>query len=158
MNGHVDISFECLPLRSVSRFDVPIDASPEYEAWVHRVKRATEKHGRHNTYYLHDAECLFSLTNAPDVGTLRFRFEGTVLTDEDDQRTFSTDLEVELVQETCDWITEPIVRWFSETVSRAVQVEFDLYISSGSLEKTVKRIEKVRAESDAQGGFLGMGL
>ena len=50
------------------------------------------------------------------------------------------------------------MKWFAETVSRAVQVEFDRYIAAGDLEKTIERMEQVRAESDAHGGFLGMGL
>ena len=30
LRPYVDISFDCLPLRSVTRLDVPIDASPKY--------------------------------------------------------------------------------------------------------------------------------
>ena len=158
MGQAVEITFECLPLRSITRLDVPLDAPPEYEAFVQRVRRATQKHGQHNTYYLHDATCVFHLTNEPDVGMLDFRFEGTVLTDPDDRKTLQCDLEVRLGRETCDWLTEPIVDWFVETVGRAVQVEFDRYIASGDLDKTVQRIQRLQAESDAHGGFLGMGL
>ncbi|OHB85757.1 MAG: hypothetical protein A2V98_09975 [Planctomycetes bacterium RBG_16_64_12] len=156
--NHVDITFDCLPLRSVSRFDVPLDAPPEYEALVEGVKQAVEKHGLHNTYYLHNARCVFRLTNDPEIGMLEFHFRGTVLTDPDDQRTLACDLETELRRETCDWLTEPIVAWFSETVGRAVQVEFDRYIASGDLQRTIERIGRIQAESDAHGGFMGMGL
>lgn len=158
MSHYVDVTFDCLPLRSVGRFDIPLDASPEYEALAKRVKKAAQKHGLHNSYYLYDAKCVFHLTNDRDLGMLQFRFDGTVLTDPDDRKTLHCDLEVELDQETCDWITEPIVRWFAEAVSRAVQVEFDRYIAAGDLEKTIERMEQLRAESDAHGGFLGMGL
>lgn len=158
MSPGPEITFECLPLRSITRFDVPLDAPPEYEAFVGRVQQATEKHGLHNTYYLHDARCVFHLTNDPDVGMLEFRFEGTVLTDPDDQRTLRCDVQVGLGRETCDWLTEPVVAWYAESVGRAVRVEFDRYITSGDLKKTVERIERLRAESDADGGFLGMGL
>jgi len=43
-------------------------------------------------------------------------------------------------------------------VTHAVRVEFDRYIQAGDLKRTIERMEKLRAESDAQGGFLGMGL
>ena len=61
-------------------------------------------------------------------------------------------------RETCDWLTEPIVRWFAETVARAVRVEFDRYIAAGDLRKTIERMERLQAESDDQGGFIGMGM
>ena len=92
MEHYVDIRFDCLPLRSVGRFDVPLDASPEYEAQVKRVKQAAQKHGLHNTYYLYDAKCVFHLTNDRDLGVLQFHFEGTVLTDPGDQKTLRCDL------------------------------------------------------------------
>lgn len=158
MDRFVDISFDCLPLRSIQRFDVPLDAPIEQEEFVNRVRLAIEKHGRHNTYYLHDATCVYHLTNDPDVALLRFRFEGTVLTATDDQETLECDLDVRLDMETCEWLTEPIVEWFAETVKRAVQVEFNRFIAAGDLERTVRRLEELQAESDAQGGFLGMGL
>ena len=158
MNDWVTIRFECLPLRSVSRFDVPLDAPPELEALVERVKQAADKHGLYNTYYLHKASCVFHLTNDEQIGMLEFSFEGTVLTDPEDRESLSCDLDVRLRRETCDWLTEPIVRWFSETVSRAVQAEFDRYIAAGDLEKAIQRVESLQAESDSHGGFLGMGL
>lgn len=154
----VDITFDCLPLRSIPRFDIPLDAPAEYEAKVQRVRRAVEKHGAHNTYYLHNARCVFHLTNDQNLGMLEFRFEGTLLTDPEDQKTLGGDLHVELHRETCDWLTEPIVRWFSETISRAIRVEFDRYIAAGDLLKTIERMERIRQESDALGGFLGYGL
>ena len=48
--------------------------------------------------------------------------------------------------------------WLKETVGHAVRVEFDRYIHAGDLQRTIERLEKLRAESDAHGGFLGMGL
>ncbi len=158
MNPHVDVSFDCVPLRSVGRLDVPWDASPALHALAERVRRAMEKHGLHNTYYLHNAKCVFHLTNDPAVGTMEFGFEGTVITDPDDRRTQGSDLEVALVGETCDWLTAPVVDWFRETVRRAVVVEFDRYIAAGDLQQTIARMEEIATESDAQGGFLGMGL
>ena len=158
MERYVDITFDCLPLRSVGRLDVPIDAPPEYEALAARIRQAAEKHGLHNSYYLYRAKCVFQLTNERDVGMLEFRFDGTVLTDSDDKETRCCDLRVELQRETCDWLTETVVEWFAETVARAVRIEFDRYISAGDLEKTIERMERLQAESDTHGGFLGMWL
>ena len=73
--------FDCLPLRSVGRLDIPLDASPKYRERCEQVKRAIEKHGSHNTYFLYNAACTFHLTNRENFGTLEFRFHGTVITD-----------------------------------------------------------------------------
>jgi hypothetical protein len=155
---YVDITFECYPLRSIARIDAPIDATPEYRALCKRVREAMEKHGRHNAHYLCNARCVFHLTNDEQIGVLEFDFEGTVLTDADDTRTVGSDLRVAFRGDVCDWLTQPIVDWFAETVDRAVRVEFDRYIAAGDLEKTVQRMERLQAESDAQGGFIGFGL
>jgi hypothetical protein len=154
----VEITFDCLPLRSVGRLDVPVDASPGFRALADRIRKAIQRHGSHNSYYLHNARCTYHLTNDPAIGMMKFRFEGTVFTDEDDCKAVRADLEVSLGWETCDWLTEPIVAWFRETVSRAVQVEFDRYIAAGDLKRTVERLARLQAESDSHSGFLGMGL
>lgn len=158
MGKWVEIEFDCLPLRSITRWDVPLDASPEYEQLMRALQQSAEKHGLHNTYFLHNAHCTYHLTNQPDTGMLDFRFQGIVLTDVDDRRTRGCDLEVELVRETCAWLTEPVVQWFSETVARAVEIEFDRYIDAGDLERTQQRIEQLQAQSDDHDGFLGMFL
>jgi hypothetical protein len=158
MERWVEIEFDCLPFRSVGRMDIPMDASPKYRAFCERVKAAFEKHGAHNSYYLHNATCTFHLTNRSDVGMLQFRFEGTVLTDLSDMHASHADLEVTLEGETCSWLTESVVAWFRETVSRAALVEFDRYIEAGDLEKTRQRLEKMQAASEESGGFLGMYL
>lgn len=158
MTRHVDITFGCLPLRSIGRLDVPLDASPKYRAMCERIKTAIGQHGTFNTYYLHNARCVYYLTNRDEEGMLEFEFEGTVFTDEADQTTQRCDLAVTLARETCDWLTEPAVEWFKETVIRAVVVEFDRYIAAGDLEQAIKRMERVRAESDKHGGYVGMYL
>ena len=145
-------------MRSVGRLDIPIDASPAYRARCERIKAAIEKHGSHNTYFLYNAQCTFHLTNQSDFGMLQYTFEGTVITDSADQHATHCDLEVELVRETCDWLTEPVSAWLADTVSRAVQVEFDRYIEAGDLAQTVERIRKLQAESDERGGYVGMYL
>ena len=157
--GHwVEITFACLPLRSVTRLDIPLDASPKYRAFCERVKAAIEKHGSFNTYYLYNANCKYHLTNREDRGMLEFRLEGTVITDTADLHTAACDLDVELIREPCDWLTTPIVQWFRETVATSVSVEFDRYIEAGDLDQTKRRIEKLQAASDAAGGFVGMFL
>ena len=154
----VEIVFDCLPLRSLGRLDIPIDASPALRALGERVRQAVAKHGLHNTYYLHNARCVYRLTNDLQIGMAEFSFEGTVLTDGEDRKTLQADLAVELRREVCDWLTEPAVNWLCETVRRAVMVEFDRFIAAGDLARTIERIERLRAQSDARGGFLGMGL
>lgn len=158
MTPSVHITFDCLPLRSVVRRDLPIDASPAYLAKCERILQALDKHGSHNTYFLHQAECRFQLTNDPEIGTLQFEFEGVVLTDPSDTRTVSCDLMIRLVRETCDWLTEPVVSWFQETVARAVTVEFDRFIRAGDLQQTLQRIEQLEKQVDEQGGYIGMYL
>lgn len=156
--SQVEIVFDCFPLRSMARLESPLDASPSFLQLCQRIKQAGEKHGLFNSYYLHNARCTYHLTNAPEVGMLQFAVEGTVLTDSEDEKTLRADLQVELRRETCDWLTEPIVAWFRETVSRAMIVEFDRYIAAGDLEKTIRRLEELDEASDEHGGFLGMGL
>ena len=146
MSTWVDISFDCMPLRSVGRLDIPLDASPKYRALCERIKQAIETHGSHNTYYLYNAKCVYHLTNRPDHGMLEYRFDGTVFTDATDLRTIRCELNVELVRETCDWLTEPIVLWFHDSVRHSVCAEFDRYIDAGDLERALERIEKIRRQ------------
>jgi uncharacterized protein (DUF1330 family) len=158
-NGQwVEAEFECLPLRSITRLDVPVDASPAYEQFVLRVKDAMAKHGTHNAYYLHRGKCAYHLTNDPAQGRVVFAFEGTVLTDESDKTTKAVDLTVTLDRETCSWLTEPIVGFLAESVHHAIMVEFDRYILAGDLEKTNQRIKAIQEQSDSAEGFVGMYL
>ena len=100
----------------------------------------------------------FTSLTRTNLGTLEFGFEGVVMTDAADVRTIGCDLRAKLVRETCDWLTEPVVRWFEETVSRAVAVEFDRYIEAGDLEQAKLRLRKLEDLSDASGGYLGLYL
>jgi hypothetical protein len=159
MSNYVDITFDCMPLRSVPRLDAPLDdADAETSEFAQRVRRAVAKHGQFNAYYLYNAQCVFHLTNDEKIGMVGFRFEGTVLTDSDDLKTLACDLDVELNGEVCEWLTAAAVAWLQDTVAHAVRVEFDRYIQAGDLRRTITRMERVRAESDARGGFLGAGL
>ncbi|MDG2223266.1 MAG: hypothetical protein P8L85_17925 [Rubripirellula sp.] len=154
----VDIEFDCLPLRSITRLDVPVDASPVHEQFVLRIKSAMQKHGSHNTYYLHRGKCTYHLTNAPDSGTVTFAFEGTVMTDSEDRTTKAVDIVAKLASETCAWLSEPIVGFLAESVQHALLIEFNSYIEAGDLEKTEQRIKAVQAQSDASDGYVGMYL
>ena len=155
---HVDIEFDCLPLRSVGRLDIPLDASPKYRQRCERIKHALDAHGSHNTYFLYNARCTFHFTNQSEHGMVQFGFEGTVLTDETDQKTTRSDLAVELLRETCDWLTQPVSSWLSETVAKAVEIEFDRFIAAGDLAQTVARIQQLQAQTDSRGGYVGMYL
>jgi hypothetical protein len=158
MSHSVSISFDCTPLRSIARWDVPLDVAPDQEENRARMRRAAERHGLHNSYYLSKGYCEFHLTNDPDVGWLAFRFEGTVLTDPHDHRTRALDLSVELDGAVCDWLTASAVEWFRETVVQAVRTEFDRYIDSSDPERTRQRLEHVEVEMVGCGGFVGMGV
>ena len=158
MSRWVEISFDCLPLRAVARLDIPLDASPKYRARCERVKQALEQHGSFNTYFLYNSQCTFHLTNHDEIGTIQFRFEGTVFTDSTDQKTERSDLSVELEKETCDWLTEPVVQWFTQAVRFAVHVEFDRYIAAGDLDRAKQRLTELQAKADQQGGYVGMFL
>ncbi|MFM8413782.1 MAG: hypothetical protein ACKOCX_03570 [Planctomycetota bacterium] len=154
----VAIEFECTPLRSVPRLDIPLDASPRYRARLERMQRAVSEHGTRNAYYLSDGLCTFRFTNDPESGWVRFRFEGTVFTDEGDQRTAGGDLEIALDVETCDWLTQPAVEWLTVSAKHAVEAEFDRYIAAGDLAKAKERLAREQAKSDEAGGYLGMNL
>jgi hypothetical protein len=158
MNDWVDITFTCLPLRSVTCFAPPVDASDDVTETYAKLREASQKHGLHNTYYLHAGKCVFHLTNNDQVGMIEFAFSGTILTDTQDMHTLRCDLQTELTGETCDWLTASVVDWFVETVREAVRVEFDRFIAAGDLQKTIERLHQLQATSDAQGGFLGAWL
>lgn len=154
----VDIAFDCLPLRSLSRLDPPLDASPGLVAKWARIQKAIEVHGTHNTYYLHNAHCRFFVTNDPDCGMIAFRFEGVVFTDEADVSTRHAALQVTLDQENVPWLEQHVVKWFAECVSHAVRAEFDRYIAAGDLRRTRARHQQLELELERSGGFVGMHL
>lgn len=158
MSRYVEIEFDCLPLRSVGRLDIPLDASPKFRQRCERIKRGLQRHGSHNTYFLYNAQCNFHLTNRENFGTLEFEFDGTVITDSADMLAQHADLEVQLARETCDWLTAPVTEWFQQSVQHAVCAEFDRYIAAGDLAKTKLRMERLQAEIEKSGGHVGMYL
>ncbi len=154
----VEFEFDCLPLRSVGRLDVPLDASPTYEAFVLKVKAAVTKHGMHNSYFLHRAVCRFHLTNDPNSGLVEFDVEGVALTGENDLKTRGVDLTIELSKETCPWLNETSVEFLAESVKHAVAVEFNRYIQAGDLTKTKERIDAMQDQMEQGDGFQAMYL
>lgn len=158
MSPWVEITFECIPLRSVGRLDIPIDASPKFRQRCERIKSAMHRHGTLGAYYLANGGCLYHLINDDTEGLLEFAVEGTVLTDESDQKTVGSDLSIELIRETCEWLTAPVVEWFKQSVDRAMKTEFDRYIAAGDLKQTLERIDRLKAQTDQSGGYVGMYL
>ncbi len=156
MSHHVDIAFECLPLRSVTRLDIPLDASARYRALRENIKAAMEHHGTERAYFLADAHATFHLVNSEVHGMLRFEAEGTILTDAGDRKVRHTDLTIRLVASTCDWLTAAAEEWFHETVQRALAAEFEEYAASGRLADRMDRI--AQRQQAAVEGDLGMFL
>jgi hypothetical protein len=151
MDGFIDIAFDCLPLRSVGRIDVPLDASPAFRTRRERLKEAIETHGTANTYYLFDAHCVFRLANSEIEGMLRFNFDGTVFTDASDARTSRVELRVSLAAETCGGVPAELLPWLTRQVENAVRIEFDRYIAAGSLQETLDRLQRIDHLADASG-------
>jgi hypothetical protein len=158
MQPVVDIAFDCLPLRSVGRVDVPIDASPAFRARCEHLKQAIDKHGTQNAYYLYNARCVYRLANSEVDGMLRFSFAGTVLTDISDCRADRADLNVDLTADTSGGsMTPEVLAWFRQMVHRAVLIEFDRFISAGQLAERVSKLGLVANINDLP-DFAGMNV
>jgi hypothetical protein len=143
MEPVVDIAFDCLPLRAVTRVDVPLDASPAFRARCEHLQRALEAHDAQNAYFLYNTRCVFRLANSDVQNMLRFTFDGTVLTDQSDVQARDADLQIELAAETCGGLPPAVLAWFRDIVRRAVLIEFDRFISAGQLAQQVSQIGTV---------------
>jgi hypothetical protein len=158
MPPQVDIAFDCLPLRSVGRVDVPLDASPAFRARCERLQQAIETHGTQSAYFLYNTRCVFRLANSSVENMLRFTFEGTLLTDRSDCKADRADLAVELVGHTCGGAIPPdVLAWFRDVVHKAVLIEFDHFISAGALADRVSRLGSVDSIADLA-DFAGMNV
>jgi hypothetical protein len=157
MEPVVDIQFDCLPLRLVSRVDVPLDASPTFRARCEHLKRAIDAHPASNGYFIYNTQCTFRLANSEIANMLRFTFDGMVLTDLSDGKAVSADLEVQLAAETCGGVPPAILQWFTQVVTQAVLVEFDRFISAGQLDATVAKLGTVE-NIGAVSSFAGMNV
>ena len=157
MEPLVDIAFDCLPLRSVGRVDVPIDASPAFRARCQHLQRAIDSHGNQNAYYLYNTRCVFRLANSDVANMVRFSFDGTLITDRSDCKADRADLAVKLIAETCGGMPEEVLAWFRDVVERAVIIEFDHFIAAGQLAARVRELGAVASVADLA-GFSGMGV
>lgn len=131
----VDIAFDCLPLRSVGRLDVPLDASDALRSRLARLKAAMEEFGAERTYFLYNAHCIFRFANSEIAGACRFEFEGVVRTDAGDRKFQDAQLHMHLASETCGGVPPEVETWLANRVSQAVGVEFDRFIAAGQIEE-----------------------
>jgi hypothetical protein len=129
----VDIAFDCLPLRTVSRLDVPLDASDSLRQRAERMKSAINAFGLERSYFLYNARCVFRFANSEIEGICRFEFEGAVQTDAGDRKCDRTMLEVRLTSETCGGLPAEVESWLADRVRQAVAIEFDRFIAAGQL-------------------------
>ena len=157
MEPEVDIAFDCLPLRSVSRVDVPIDASPAFRARCQQLQQAIDAHGAENAYFLYNTRCVFRLANSSVENMLRFTFDGTLMTDRSDAKADRADLSITLAAETCGGVPPEVLAWFRGVVERAVLIEFDRFISAGRLEARVSELGDVASVATLS-GFAGMNV
>jgi hypothetical protein len=157
MKPFVDIAFDCLPLRSVGRVDVPLDASPALRARYERLQKAIAAHGTQCAYFLYNTRCVYRLANSNIEGMLRFSFDGTVLTDHSDCRADRADLEIELTAETCLPVSPEVLAWYRRMVERAVLIEFDHFIAAGALAERLTELAEVDSIADVA-DFAGMNV
>jgi hypothetical protein len=157
MEQLVDIAFDCLPLRSVARVDVPLDASPPFRARCERLQQAIETYGRESAYFLYNTRCTYRLANSDIENMLRFSFDGTLLTDRSDCKAARADLNVVLVAETCGGVPLAALDWFRGAVKRAVLIEFDRFIAAGRLADRVDQLSDIDSITDVE-GFAGMNV
>lgn len=129
----IDVEFDCIPLRTVGRLDVPLDASDAQRRRASHMQTAINAYGVERTYFLQNARCVFRFANSDVEGICRFDFEGVVRTDAGDRKCEDADLEVTLVSETCGGVPASIEAWLVERVRHAVIVEFDRFIAAGQL-------------------------
>jgi hypothetical protein len=151
----IEIAFDCLPLRSLGRLDVPLDASDALRRRAERIKAALAEFAAERTYYLYNAHCVFRFANSEIDGACRFEFEGVVRTDAGDRKCQDAQLDVRLVSETCGGVPAEVEAWLAHQVRRGVAVEFDRFIAAGQLERATAASDIPLANL---GGPAGMGV
>src|SRR3954462_14464673 len=154
MQPVVDIAFDCLPLRSIARVDVPLDASPAFRARCERLQQATEAHADENAYLLYNTRCTYRLANSDIDNMLRFSFDGTLLTDRSDCKADRAILNVVLIAETCNGVPPAVLEWLRGIINRAVLIEFDRFITAGQLADRVDQLGMIDSITDIA-GFAG---
>jgi hypothetical protein len=153
----VDIEFDCLPLRSIGRVDIPLDASPAYRERCERLQHAMETHGTSNAYYLYNTRCVFRLANSDIENMLRFSFDGVVTTDRSDGKAERADVQVVLVSQTSGPMSDDVLAWFKRVVEQAVLIEFNHFITAGNLAERVEDLSQGASIHDIA-GFRGMNV
>jgi hypothetical protein len=157
MEPVVDIAFDCLPLRSLPRVDIPLDASPTFRARCERLRKALDGHPGENAYYLYNTRCTYRLANSDIDNMLRFSFDGTLVTDRSDCKADRADLDIVLIAETCGGVPPAALDWLRGIVRQAVLIEFDRFISDGQL--AARKHELSSLDSIATiGDFAGMNV
>src|SRR2546421_4086977 len=157
MQPVVDIAFDCLPLRSVARVDVPLDASPPFRLRCERLQYAIEVHGSENAYFLYNTRCTYRLANSDIENMIRFSFDGTLLTDRSDCKADRADLNIALVAETCGGMPPAALEWLRGVVERAVLIEFDRFIDAGRLAERISQLGEIDSIADIA-DFAGMNV
>jgi hypothetical protein len=157
MQPVVDIAFDCLPLRSIARADIPLDASPAFRARSERLQQSLKAYASENAYFLYNTRCTYRLANSDIDNMLRFSFDGTLLTDRSDCKADRADLNVVLIAETCGGVPPAALDWLRGIVKRAVLIEFDRFIAAGQLDERVKQLGSVDSIVDVA-GFAGMNV
>jgi hypothetical protein len=157
MQPVVDIAFDCLPLRSIGRVDIPIDASPAFRARSERLQKAINTYSAANAYFLYNTRCTYRLANSDIDNMLRFSFDGTLLTDRSDCKADRADLNVVLTAETCNGVPPAALDWLRGIIKRAILIEFDRFIEDGHLAARVKQLGSVDSITDVA-GFAGMNV
>jgi hypothetical protein len=127
----VDVEFECVPLRTIGRLDIPLDASDAQRRRASHMQSAINAYGVERTYFLQNARCVFRFANSDVVGVCRFEFEGVVRTDAGDRKCEDAILDVALVSETCGGVPAQVEAWLIDRVRQAVMIEFDRFIAAG---------------------------
>ncbi len=153
----VQIGFDCLPLRSLARLDVPLDASDELRERAERMKAAIAALGADRSYFLYNAHCVFRFANSEVEGLCRFAFEGAVQTDSGDRKCERSLLEVRLVSETCGGVPDAVLAWLGERVRQAVAIEFDRFIAAGQLAARERELAAAPLPADIS-KLAGFGL
>jgi hypothetical protein len=157
MEPVVDIVFDCLPLRSVPRVDVPLDASPAFRARTEHLRQAIAQYGGENAYFLYNTRCTYRLANSDIDNMLQFSFDGTLLTDRSDGKADRADLDVVLIAETCGGVPPTVMEWFRGIIERAVLIEFDRFITDGQLAERLDELGCIDSINDVA-DFAGMNV
>ena len=157
MQPVVDIAFDCLPLRSIARVDIPLDASSAFRARSERLRQVFNAYADENAYFLYNTRCTYRLANSDIDNMLRFSFDGTVLTDRSDLKADRADLNIVLTAETCGGVPPAALHWLRGIIQRAVLIEFDRFIEDGQLAERVRQLGSIDSITDVA-GFAGMNV